>query len=360
MNKLRPPIYMPILKGKKGEYDALRELSPGEKGAILPLVELPSIPWSYVDDRPKSTVDKEVEAAVKKVTSSWLADHEIALDASELEENNSSEVISKLVAKLLAVGYRPIPTIRLGESTNYLDSLRHDSKICIRVKPQDLDGLDINEELNRIGGTLKLTPEKMYILLDMGYQQELPIVAQFSLMLIKSIKNIESYLDTFLALTSFPADLSGCSPSSVTKIPRIEVGVHQHLRAIEKKLPLVPKFSDYGVAHPDVVEIDPRVMTMSASIRYTADYDWFIFKGKSVKRYGHTQYYDLAKLLISSKVYAGKDFSWGDKQIYEKADGDGKGRVGSGRGKVGTGNATIWRQIATSHHLAHVIKTLSS
>lgn len=41
--------YVPILKGKDGEYGALGSLSPEEKERITPLIEIPPIPWDHTE-----------------------------------------------------------------------------------------------------------------------------------------------------------------------------------------------------------------------------------------------------------------------------------------------------------------------
>lgn len=47
-------IYLPILKGKQGEYGALKELKCEHKKKILPLVEIPPITLA-INDKPIKT-----------------------------------------------------------------------------------------------------------------------------------------------------------------------------------------------------------------------------------------------------------------------------------------------------------------
>ena len=45
-------LYVPILKGKEGEYGALEVLSTGSKDVILLLIEVPNVPYDFANERP--------------------------------------------------------------------------------------------------------------------------------------------------------------------------------------------------------------------------------------------------------------------------------------------------------------------
>ena len=112
----------------------------------------------------------------------------------------------------------------------------------------------------------------------------------------------------------------------------------------------MPTYGDYSIAHPEIVEIDPRVMSMSASIRYSSTSQWVIIKGESIKIGGFKQFPILSNKLTSIPEYSGKDFSWGDEQIYNYANAtDNK-----------SGNATTWRSIGNNHHFTLVTNQISN
>ena len=150
-----------------------------------------------------------------------------------------------------------------------------------------------------------------------------------------------------LAAGAFPSDLSRCAPGSMNEIARTDWRVWRGVRAGLAGLPRTPLFGDYAVAHPDPSEVDPRVMTRSASIRYTADDKWLVPKGRSVKKHGSGQYQALCQQLVADTRFSGPSFSSGDRHIDN-----------CGTGTVGTGNATTWRQMPTNHHLTFVVTQL--
>lgn len=60
-------IYMPILKGKKGEFDAIKVLEENVQNVILPLIEVPGISWDYANERESTTTEKLVNTSVKNI-----------------------------------------------------------------------------------------------------------------------------------------------------------------------------------------------------------------------------------------------------------------------------------------------------
>jgi hypothetical protein len=87
----------------------------------------------------------------------------------------------------------------------------------------------------------------------------------------------------------------------------------------------------------------------SANIRYTEAEQWLVLRGRSIARFGFEQYHALSAFLIRHQAFRGRDFSWGDGYIFECA------------GEVETsGNASTWRRVGTSHHLAVVLNQLAS
>ena len=49
--------YVPVLKGRDGEYGALQTLTPSTRQALTPLVEIPPIPWDFKEEKPAKTID---------------------------------------------------------------------------------------------------------------------------------------------------------------------------------------------------------------------------------------------------------------------------------------------------------------
>src|SRR5688572_30552920 len=65
------PMYIPILKGKEGEYGALELLDSKIKECIYPLIEVPRIPVDYVNEGLAKTLDEHIKGVAEKIHKCW-------------------------------------------------------------------------------------------------------------------------------------------------------------------------------------------------------------------------------------------------------------------------------------------------
>lgn len=134
---------------------------------------------------------------------------------------------------------------------------------------------------------------------------------------------------------------------AITPLVREEWLIHQGLRAAG--LPRVSDFGDYAIAHPDSLEVDPRLIQMSAAIRYAAPAEWLVAKGWGVRRAGWGQTQDLARLIATRPEAQPATHCAGCAFIARRAAGSSP-----------TGNGTTWRYVGTVHHLTTVVGQLTS
>jgi hypothetical protein len=120
-------------------------------------------------------------------------------------------------------------------------------------------------------------------------------------------------------------------------------------------LPRIPTFADYGIAAPDpTVDVDPRMMSISASFRYTIEKAWIfakgeLFKGRAGSGRGGDAMLPVAAMLRADRRFAGAAHCTGDQWINRLATVGGTG-----------GNPETWRRHGTSHHLTHVISEIAN
>jgi hypothetical protein len=311
-------IYMPILKGKKGEFDALKELTFEDKSKILPLIEVPELGWDYVREVATTTLDKHLEKSAKGIAGAWIENYKIIIDCNLLDDFVSPGLptIQYLFSKLATYKMNAIPSVLLDSSDAVLQSISqlvlNGSWVCIRVKASTISDFDVNNEIDRIIQTVNVSMDKVILLLDMEYFDfnQLGSAQIVSTTLIKNIRDIKDFGMFFLSITSFPINLSGISGNSIAEIYRIETSLYDFLDAKSNTLPRMPMYSDYCISNPQVDDVDPRIMTMSASIRYTTPKYWLIFKGRAIKTHSFDQFYSLSSQVVERPEYSGEEFSW--------------------------------------------------
>jgi len=351
------PLYVPILKGKEGEFAALETLASDVRNRLAPLIEVPAVPYDYANERPAKSLDEhvaDIPARLKKC----CGDIQFYLDLPWFEaEEHLSDGRTALEAILRGcedLGISSVPVISRTNKPDYVAAAgKHISRAgnvaCIRLILKDFEEeVELGDEVDRLISGLGLSDATSIDLVvdleDLGKDGRSTLVARSALSMVP---RKEEWRRIILAAASFPEDLSDVDAATIATLPRLEWDLW---RALQRRPPLgrVLIFGDYAIAHPIPKEIDPRTMRMSANVRYTTQDEWLIVKGRNVRQYGFNQYFELSRILVQRPEYSGRDFSWGDEYIADCAEE-----------KRGPGNATTWRKVGVNHHLTLVARELS-
>lgn len=359
-------IYTPALKAKMGELSALQSLTDAQKGKICPILEVPGIDWNYVKDEPAKTLKKHIEDVIRMIEKYWdkkfYIDFSSSLQISAADEKTPTDILTFFdnLAKDKSLAYIPVVDFDKNSISSYRETLqtihtRNNDGICLRIKYADLEDIIDEKLFEDLLTTLGVPASEIDLMLDFGsvneYESDKTLYLATRLVLA-STPRLKEWRSLSVLASSFPYTLSGISKSSIAKLPRKEWLSWKRLNEKKDKLVILPIYGDYGISHPKIVEIDPRVMDMSAAIRYSTPNDWLILKGESIKKGGFIQFPELSKKLARLPEYSGKDYSSGDERIYKYANGDSE--------ETGTGNATTWRTIGNNHHFCLVIEQLSN
>ena len=247
-----------------------------------------------------------------------------------------------------------IPVIKCISDQNYKDVVRNvintdNQGVCIRVKDDDL--LDLEDELEELTEDIGIDRDQADLIIDLEYIS--PNDSNKNLLslrnILRAIPNISDWQSITVCATSFPENTSSIDRNTTGQIERGEWTLWNNLFSRKSKLKIMPNYGDYAISNPAPLKLDPKLMRMSANIRYTANNDFLIFKGISIQKGKWTQVQSLCKKIISHPQYCGKTFSWGDEYIFDCASGN-----------KSTGNAETWRRVGTNHHLTFVVNQLAN
>lgn len=351
--------YVPILKGKAGEFDAIAAASSLAKQAMTPLIEVTPLPWDFESDAPSKTIDQHLNNYAQKIEQSWGQGADIFLDFLQLENEfmeNGGHCFSSILETCRDLGVVAIPVTGFGRSRDYqtavCEAVETDNNgVCVRIANSDIIDLRRNpSSLVQLVQSLDSEPESTDIILDFGFMQDNQS-ATFALAVESSINGLpelNAWRTISVAATGMPPDSSGITSNSIEIVPRTEWGVWCSLRSSFRR---VPTFADYAIKHPDHPQIDMRLIggRIAGKIWYTLTDDWLITKGTSLRRSGYEQFQQLAEQIVAHEGFCGADFSWGDQFIVDCANGE-----------AGTGNLTSWVKAGTNHHLEFVTNQLST
>jgi len=355
-------LYVPVLKGKEGELAALEVLHPSIRAKIVPLIELPPVPFDHAKKTKAKTDTEHLDGIASRLSKfsfrQPLYVHIGWQDSSEQIEEVGGYAHGFLT-KLRLTNIDAIPVVTFQSSQSYMEAaVQHagaaSSGFCLRMRMRDFkEEIDQEQELNRIQQALGLRDASaMDLVIDL---EDLGTSPEYGLHTARSIFSILPRADKFqwrrmiLTAASFPKDLSDRDAATTFLQERKEWNLWLALQRKPGALPTRDLiYGDYAISNPITKDLDPKKMVMSANIRYTSDQDWLILKGRSVRKYKFDQYFQLCEALVTRKEFCGGDFSWGDRFIEQCA-----------LAMQGPGNATTWRKVGVNHHLTFVATKLA-
>ena len=352
--------YVPCLRWKQGEYQAILLLSDNAKASITPLIEIPEIGYDHEDEKPIKTIDEHLEKFAKRVMKKWglnpcfiaiphikpserLKDgrHPLKFIFDNLRENKCNAIPVTGVIKDKAFG----SVIKSITSTD-------NHGLCIRVNIEDATNPELKRSIDTILGMNSLNADRCDLVLDLGTPNFKPVdgFTRFCVALIKRLPLINRWRSFTICGTSFPKSM-GEVKLGATLLKRYEWLLYKSVvDALSTDKIRLPSFGDYVINHPHVPDppLDMRIIKPAASIRYTSHNSWFIVKGLN-NRDNPFQYKELSEIVTSSPHYSGKNFSFGDEYIADCAKSVSKRE-----------SLTRWRQVGTNHHIEKVVDDISS
>jgi len=332
--------YVPILKSKPAELKALQDLAPEIKSQILPFIDL-------LPPQKDELADAWLEKVTTNLARSWPAELPLIVDGGSIAAARTSTGEAALLklwhlCQAQGVGFTPVTSpSRLEAHQAAIQGIVRDRAcggLCLRLSGSDFDYDFPASPLTDLLRFLRVKETDADLLLDFGALSAGP-VALLMRAYIESIPNLMAWRSVTVSSTAFPRDLSHFSPDSVNRVPRTDWKAWRSL--CSRPLKRSPDFSDYAIQHPDLIDFDPKVMTMSAGLRYAAEEHWVIVKGRGLKKHkAATQMHKLCAKLVALPEYKGPDFSIGDKWIKDCAES-----------RATHGNSMVWRRMGTGHHL---------
>ncbi|MFI9581926.1 beta family protein [Streptomyces sp. NPDC052236] len=342
--------YVPILKAKAGEFQALENATAEVRSRMRPVLELVPDP-ELVRDQLEIFSDRAMDAIPTGVV---LTVDCGALPATRVLEGDSGGPIARLSESLDLRGVAMCPVVRTTDTDDVLReaadaNARHRRGACLRVATDSGEALPDEGQIRGTLRALRLDPEEVDILIDAGPVQSgvgMSGLAERVLELLDLLAQWR-WRHECVAAGAFPANLTGFPRGQATPVGRLDLQLWK--RVAQQRHGKPPDFGDFGVTHP-------RMPTQSRgtpdpNMRYTTSDCWQVFVYPRV-RSGNDDFFTLSRDLVSSPHWpaTGPRTSWGDARLHECAN----------RQRLKAGGGTQWRAWATSHHLAVVTMELAA
>jgi len=356
------PNYLPILKAKLGEFQALTNAKQAHLRRMLPLFEVgrigektrnaarfkesSALTCAYLDEIVQKIATVRKGRAVLVDAFQWPAD---------ATTETGEHIMPYMYFRLQSMGVDVVPVIGYDrwDSRAYRLAMQGfelsaDGYYCLRLDSHAIEDAEdstfFEESLRNILDDLGVEPRRCAVLLDFGD------VTAMSLEGLVEQGEMVMHILAPLGFKFFAT--AGCSlpPSidravhkqnSTGKVMRKELLLWQALRMGYPRVRWL--FGDYGVRGPNAAD-DITAPDANGKIRHTIGQNHFVVRGHSVRTGDKgAQMHRLAREVVNSPHYMGEDFSWGDAEILARSRRDTR-----------PGNHTTWIAIDTSHHVAWV------
>lgn len=351
--------YLPILKFRQGEYQAVMRLETNIKESIFPLFVIPPVEYDFEKQEMKKSADEHASQIPSRLLSKW-GNQKAAIDIDSslhTQHMDSGELVYDfLFDTLLDNDTFLLPVIRPEYSSEYWDaaieySYNNSCGVVFRIQFEDLANPDVTDRiLNEINDN-EIDLGSVEIVIDYGNEADydpLEDIREITSLLIKNIPNHSEFNSIYLAGTT----LKLTSVSSRTSVNQSRDDWEFYKEFYNHESDDIPNigFADFGIESPAFMpSVDMRKLKPAARVIYSNENGWNIVKGGAF-RDDPSQMHALCKSFIEdSGQFIDESFSAGDKKIYDCA-----------YERCSNGNMTTWKEAATSHHIAFVVHQLAN
>ncbi len=341
--------YVPVLKVKRGEKRALREIHPSLKHRVTPLLEIVELTDSG------KTLSEHLDTAFKDLAVSVDPYPMCLLDCHELLSDwpQASDDIFRR-ASWQGMVFTPVTGVSRNNSDVTSAMNYREYGLALRLTREEFEGGAFPERLQRFMDDFGLTPEDVDLIVDLGPVDDMIAsgVANLAAAFLNDVPDHAEWRTFTISACGFPLSMGVVGRNSHDFAQRVEwMAWRDSLYQQRQRLPM---FSDCAIQHTAGVEgFNPQTMQVSASIRYTLSDCWLLIKGEIARfKRPSVQFPELATALVYGRLqqyfYQAGHCS-GCLSIQHCADG-----------QPGHGSQEAWRRYGTIHHITRALEDLEA
>lgn len=354
---ITPTQYVPLLRWRMGEYQALERLVEQDKSQVVPLLEILEPDFDFEKRRLRKNLDEHLGGFAPKLAKKW-GGRLALLDGGQLSAssrmNDKRHPLAFVFDEARRNGAALVPVTGLERDGDYQRAVRAINKVdnrgvALRVTLDEVIDPDFGENFEKVLQAANVNVDDLDTLLDLKsptFEPEEGLVVLVKAALENSQVLGRTRSLTLLA-TSFPDSMSGFT-APLQYVPRREWLLYRTLIQDLGSTDRIPSFGDYGIAAVSFAKGDMRFMRGSPNVRYAVDDGWLVAKAKRAKNGGNEAYPNLCTLLASSPKYLGHGFSPGSAYVN-----------GCSLGTEKRGNPTTWKWVGTNHHITKIVRDLA-
>jgi hypothetical protein len=357
---LAPTTYVPALKWRQGEYQALLRLADAAKPRIVPFLIIPPVEYDFEEGEPKKSREEQIESFPKRLKAKWgtraaWVDVDASLHEAKLAGYN--DAFSFVFGEIRKFGSLAVPAASIDYSAGVLKSIANiraaDKRgVALRVRLEHLMAADFQTKVADLLKTLITPASETDLIIDLGNPAYEPydVFAKALIGTFSKLTNLDSFRSFVVIGTAYPDSVQDIAVPG-GEIERSDWIFFKRLIAAMPASMRRPNFGDYTIVNPTfTANFDMRMIKPAGKVVYTFKDKWMIRKGGSF-RDNRTQMHQHCAHIVKSGAFRGQTYSSGDDYI---------GRCARKEADAGPSTLTRWKEIGISHHIMHVLEDLAT
>lgn len=350
-------MYVPALRWRQGEYQALARLLPSAKDGIVPFITIPEVEFDFELWQPKKTVHEHVHPFAARFNAKWgqrPAWVGVHPSISDKPMGDGRDIFTYVFEALRDFQASAIPAVPLDANAAMVAAVGNivaadGLGAAITVRLEDLMRTDAGRRVGALATSLALALDEVDLIIDLGAPNFEPYSA-FSSGLVAAMRrfgNAHSFRNFVMIGTAIPETFKDVAKGS-DRLARHDWLFYKTLINAMPGDVRQPNYGDYTIVHPEFSPIDMRKIKSAGKLVYTTPTAWEVRKGGAF-RDNPGQMHDHCASIVASGKFNGANFSSGDDYIAKCA----------ARTK-GPSNQPWWKFVTINHHITHVLADLST
>ena len=350
-------MYVPALRWRLGEYQALFRLAATAKARTVPFITIPEVEFDFATRQPKKSVQKHVHPFAARFKAKWglrAAWVGVHPGIANTPMGDGRDIPAYVFEALRAFRANAVPAIPLDSAARIVASvgtiIATDGRgVALAIRLEDLMKSNTRTRIDGLATSLGMAIDEVDLVVDLGALNFEPYDA-FANALIAAMQrlgDLHAFRNFVVIGTAIPETFKDVAKGA-DQLPRHDWLFYRVLLGRMPARMRKPNYGDYTIVHPGFRALDMRFIKTAGKLVYTTPGAWEVRKGGAFSN-NRAQMHDHCRSIVASGKFNGAGYSSGDDFIARCA-----GHM------EGPSNQTRWKEVAINHHITHVLDDLST
>ena len=320
---LTSDMYVPALRWRQGEYQALLRLSSAAKRRIVPFITIPEVEFDFEEWRPKKSVQEHVHPFAARYRAKWDQNPAwISIHASIVDKrmDDGRDIFAYTFDNLRTFQANAVPALSLDANPTITRSVRGVIDIdglgaAISIRLEDLMKPEPRARIENVATSIGLALGEIDLIVDLGAPHFEPYDT-FSNALIaalQQLRDLQQFRNFIMIGTAIPETFKDVAKGA-DQLPRRDWLFYRNFVSRIPTHMRRPVFGDYTIVHPEFKAVDMRMIKPAGKLVYTTSSSWEVRKGVAFRDYPE-QMHDHCASIMTSGSFKGAHYSSGDNYI---------------------------------------------